>query len=422
MRRLYTLYRSYFFLFASLLYTCIVLEYKYFDLNLLLFYLAVLYIGDRTIKFIIQEGIFSICVVFNLFGLLYTSYYIIQLLLYNQPIAANTYMAMNLSFLAIISFNIAYTYTKANINKGYVPHERFNVERFTNYLIIFFVISVLAEYYVIFKSIGLQNYLYIGRSEQALMRSEYSVFTFYNHTIPVVSTTSLFLYLKYKGLKKFFLFVVSFVVTIIGAIITESRADLLSILLPILFILNYYAVISNKQTIIIGVSILILFGIWKSLFSNAIELQYDSEFVSWYRICTNVFSDRISFIWGESYFKTFLNCLIPVTGMEPLSVWYVRTYLPEVYSAGGGRGFSSVLEAYLNFHIFGVVLVYFIYGYLAKKIRPRSILTILVYMIILVSINLLFRSESYSFWKNMMWHKIYPILIFYYLSRNTNRI
>ena len=401
----------------------ILYNYSYFSIHLCFFAISLFYIGYKIISGYYRFGIFSLATIFNLFGLLYTHYFILESILLNVYISENCFLAMELSTLAIMSFNFAYDVSKCKVASA-INNSKcvLNVSQFTSFLAVFFIVSLCVEYYVIFIKIGFANYWGVSRAEQSLLRSGLSYLTFYSHTIPVISAISLYLYLENGGKFRLFLFLSSFLVSVLGAILTVSRADMLSVLLPLIFILNHYGRISNKSTLILGVSGILLFGIWKSLFSEKIEMQFDSEFVSWYKIVDDVLSNpNTNFLYGESYLNTILNLISPFSGSEPLSIWYVKTYLPDVYSMGGGRGFSAVLEAFLNFHVFGVVLVYFFYGYLAKKINPNTPLKIMLYMIVLVSVNMLFRSESYAFWKNMMWFKIYPILLFYFLSLRKRR-
>ena len=112
--------------------------------------------------------------------------------------------------------------------------------------------------------------------------------------------------------------------------------------------------------IILIIGSFILFGVWKSLFSSSriINIYYDSEFNSWYKIFNNILQSDLSKLFGTSYIKTLVNLVIPFTKTEPLSVWYVRNYEYETWISGGGRGFSGVLEAYMNFGIIGCILVY----------------------------------------------------------------
>lgn len=393
--------------------------YDFFSFHFFEFILSFYFFVFLAIKDYNSKLLFSIRIIFNLFGFLYTNYHIIQLVETNQRIDDYTFFAMDLSYLAIISFNLVYSYSKKSKpilrEQGYT----FSVSKFNFGLIIFCILSLLSEFYVVFYKIGIVSYILASRAERSLMREGYSFFMFYSFLIPLIAAISLFLYYKYKKKKNLFIFFISFIIAVLNAVITASRADLLSLFLPIVFLCNYFKVISNKKTVIIGCMGFALMGIWKSLYSEEVEVQYDSEFNTWYEICKNMMSNPrgLDILYGQSYIKTAINLVVPFTGMESLSTWYVKNYEYSVYLAGGGRGFSSVLEAYMNFRLLGVIIVYAFYGWLAKKISPKGVANVLLFMIVITSINMLFRAESYSLWKNMMWFKIYPILMLYFYSR-----
>jgi len=166
----------------------------------------------------------------------------------------------------------------------------------------------------------------------------------------------------------------------------------------------------------------ILFGAWKSLFSSGKTfLYFDSEFNTWYEIFDNVIEAEVPRLNGKSYADTLLNLIVPFTNAEPLSVWYVKTFEYATWLRGGGRGFSGVLEAYMNFSIWGVVVVYGFYGWLLKQtqlnLEKDDDRAIIIYMILLISMFQFFRSESYSLWKNMAWFRLYPVVIIMWVSR-----
>lgn len=395
------------------------------SIHLLSFVGSFYFIGFMMINDYFKEGMFSIRLLFNAFGILYTNYYIIECLSDNTYPRDNEFYAMELSYLAILTYNICYGISKRDFsNKTKINSNiYFNISRINLGLILLFIVSVLAEYYVVVYKVGLMLYLGASRAEQSLLRSDYSIFLFYQHTIPLISSVAFFLYLKYKRKTSLILFVLSFLMATLSAVITASRSDMLAIVLPLLFLCNYFKIITNKVTIALAAGGFVLFGIWKSLYTESIEVQYDSEFVSWYKICNNVLNDADEFyLYGKSYFNTILNLIIPVTGIESLSTWYVRKYEFDVFSAGGGRGFSSVMEAYMNFNILGIVFIYGFYGWISKKLNTKTDLNIIIYMIVLVSLNMLFRSEAYAFWKNMAWFRIYPILFLFYISRKKLRV
>ena len=79
--------------------------------------------------------------------------------------------------------------------------------------------------------------------------------------------------------------------------------------------------------------------------------------------------------WGESYLKGFL-ILIPswlFPGEKPLQIVYEfrNIYFPSEATRGSiaSTGFSFLLEAFMNFRIFGVALVYFLVGVVLAKLE-----------------------------------------------------
>lgn len=394
-------------------------KYDYVSIHILEFSLSFFVIGYISIADYLNNRLFSIRLLFNLFGFLYTNYYIIQLIENNECIDNYTFFAMDMSYLAIYSFNVVYAMSnKKSVVQKRQSTDKINTKVFNAGLLFLFIISIVTEYYVVIEKIGLLNYISVSRAERSLMRSDYSLLLFYGYIIPLVTAISLLMYFEFNKRINFFLFIFAFFIAVCNAIITASRAEMLSVILPVMFLCYIYKKISNKTAVVLGALGFILFGIWKSLYSENIEVQYDSEFNSWYEICKTVLSNPkgVHYILGESYLKTIANLIIPVTGIESLSTWYVKTFEYQVYLIGGGRGFSAVLEAYLNFGLPGIVLIYGFYGWLAQKVKPDNIARILLCIIVISSINMLFRAESLSFWKNMMWCEIYPIFILYFFS------
>lgn len=415
-------------IYAIVLFTISIFElilfmnYSYFNVNLISFSLSLFLIPFFMIfEYNKTKSFFSLNIIFNLFGFLYTNFYIIQLILNNTNISDSTYLAMNLSYISILFFNIGFFTTKKEVKEN-GKESSYNLNILKLFIIILFVVSIIAEFYVIFYKIGFSAYINSSRANKSLLMEDYSLLSFYRKTIPLVSILSLYLLLKYKLKFSRSIFIVSFLLSIINSIFSVSRAELLSVLLPILFLLSYFKKISNKKVIAFGVISFILFGAWKGLSNGKLNvISYDSEFNSWYKICENVLYDNngVNYLYGSSYLKTLLNLIIPVTKTMPLSSWYVKTYEYSVYVSGGGRGFSGVLEAYMNFWYFGNVLIYYIYGKILKKININSDLQIMIYMIIMTCIFQLFRSDSYSLLKTMMWFKIYPVLIMFFLAKKS---
>lgn len=402
-----------------------IISYSHMNIYILFYMLTTILIGNMILSHVLRSGrIINVFTTFNGFGLLYTGFYIIKKILLNEVITNNAYYAMMLSYFSILVFDCAYAMTKRRLTFSKKESNLRN-SIFINYLLlILLTLSVAVEFYFLFIRIDISSYLAASRAQKSLLTSGASVLTFYTFTIPLVCIISLQQYLKYKDRFAASIAFVSLNVAIVNSIISMSRAELISVLLPVLFLYEHYNRISKRKIILFLVGVILLFGVWKSLFSSGKNfLYYDSEFSTWYEIFSNVFSSNLKPLYGKSYLETLLNLVIPFTNTEPLSVWYVKTFEYDTWLRGGGRGFSAVLEAFMNFDIFGNLLIYSLYGWLLKQaqfnLERDDDKSIIIYMIFLVSMYQFFRSESYSLWKNIMWFRIYPVLILMRASRHT---
>lgn len=414
---LYNVLVTFFLVFAF--FNCL-----YKDFELITYYISFYLFGNYVLFTIFKHNqIVTLQNSFNVFGFLYSNFLITQMIFNHEKINSNYYLAMNLSYLSIIVFNIFFVLTNKNIQcKAINNYFYFSKKNLNNLIIIIIsalVICLMIEYYVVFYKIGIINYALASRASKSLLMRPYVWLTFYKTLTPLISVISLLLYVKYK--KKAFktIFFAAFFITLFNSLISMSRSELISLLLPIFYLLEKNKAISKKILVILIVSVFFLFGIWKSLKSSQIEIHYDGELNTWYKIFDNVSSLSNQKLWGKSYLDTAINLVIPFTGIEPLSKWYIRKFEYEVYLRGGGRGFSSVLEAFMNYGVLGIVFVYGFYGFLFKqielKVKKENDLFEIIYMIFMVSLFQFFRSESYSLWKNMVWFRVYPV-IFLFIS------
>lgn len=399
------------------------IQYDYCNISLIIYFMSYFVFGNLVIWNIYRENrIISLFSAFNGFGILYTNFYILQMISVNEKIPQNNYYTMLLSYLAMLVFDIVYLLTKTRICFKRGKYEAKKSTTLIFLLSLFFLFSIGIEFYVIFYRIGITPYLSASRAQKSLLLSKFSALTFYKVTIPLVSVMALQQYFKYKSRFCAGLAFFAFVISIFNALISMSRAELISIMLPYIFLFEQYGKLNKKKIIFLVGGSFFLFGAWKSLFSSGKTfLYFDSEFNTWYEIFDNVIEAEVPRLNGKSYADTLLNLIVPFTNAEPLSVWYVKTFEYTTWLRGGGRGFSGVLEAYMNFSIWGVVVVYGFYGWLLKQtqlnLEKDDDRAIIIYMILLISMFQFFRSESYSLWKNMAWFRLYPVVIIMWVSR-----
>lgn len=405
-----------------------------------------------------EKSILTAGVVFNGFGWLYTNYYFIELLFSNSSYNRYDLFLMFLSLISIVFFNIAYynpfnivslisklflnisSYKLFNImlNKksyetkpGKATHpKRYNYRTIISLTILMFILAVGIELYITTYKVGLTNYFNATRAQRSLIMSRYSIMAFYEEFIIITSLISLYISLKVKSRTAKLLFILSFSIAFLNSIITVSRADFLFLLLPIVCILKHFNKISNKSIIVFALAGMFVFATWKGAIYNLknyntlkfSNVSMNSEFNTWIKIGNNVindFKDNNGYLHGKSYFDTIYNLIIPVTNTEPLSRWYLKKYEYDVYTRGGGRGFSGVLEAYINFSYFGNFIIFTFYGLLYRKLtklQGKDDKYTIILIIIIATLYKTFRSEAYAFWKTMYWFEILPVFIIFKLS------
>lgn len=407
---------AYFITFIFFLYQLV--GYDYFDARLL-----IVLFTDLIIEFFVMlyyndtQKIFSHGIIFNAFALFYSSYYFYAVISNSQPVQDNSYFTIFLTLISIISFNIAYRFSgKMSDSRKFFTEYNYKTVRTMSFFLM--LISYAAEFYVVFRKIGLGVILNATRAEVSLAMESFGLLSFYRYTFPLLSSIFLLTYLKHHKKMDAVCFAICFVMSIFNAVLYVSRANMIAVLLPIAYLLERYYILNKRQLIVLSFVIFILFGFWKGLYSNKMVLSFNSEFSTWYRIFDNIKSDNgYAPQFGKSYLITLLNLFVPVTNTESLSKWYVRTYEYSTYLRGGGRGFSEIVEAYLNFGVVGNIIVFYIYGIIFKQIKDDDDFHTILYIIFMLSIYQIFRSDSYSMWKNMMWFRVYPTILIFLLAK-----
>lgn len=374
----------------------------------------------------------------NIFGVLYINYFFLECIQKSIEPTFNHYKIFFIANISIIVFNIVYSFSENKIKISKLPlrNKQYN-EKILKIIILFiFLFAIFLEFYVINLKIGIKNYIFVTRAERSLLMKPYGALTIYKDLFILCMTISYYKKNTIKSKVYSLIFYISLFSSLFNAVISISRADMIMIVIPIICLSVYLKKITNKQVIVIGIVGFILFGAWKGVLSGIIfksevkniNIDVSSEFSTWYDISENVLSDldngNNEFLLGKSYMDTIKNLIIPITDSEPLSVWYVKKYEYLTYLKGGGRGFSSILEAYMNFGIVGNIIYFSILGIIFSqfnKISEKDVKYLIIYAISSGCIYKIFRSESYSFFKNWFWFYIIPILIIFKLSEIRRR-
>ena len=359
--------------------------------------------------------LFSYYNLFLLYWFMYTVGIYLSGAIITNTILFATYLILLAGFFFILGYNLI------PLARGkFKQRKLFLVKSTPNLaypLILLLFLSASLFFYVIVLKIGVQDYFFTSRANRSLMSREYSMFMIFIDLFNVVSLLSLFLYLKTKRKIYKKIFLISFSLALSHAILTISRNNLVLLTIPTIYLLHFYHVIKAKMIvgiILIGIFIAV---IWKVVLFNLIigtsfdlenileSIKFPREFLVWQEIGQNIIPENISLV-GQSYFDAILNLVYPFNHTDNLSLWYVKTYEPHTYEIGGGRGFSNILEAYINFDIAGVIVFFFLFGiliYFFQKNSMNNIYLFLPYAFSLAFIHRIFRADFMSLTKTWWW-------------------
>ena len=370
---------------------------------------------------------------YNLF-LLYWFMYTVGIYLSGVEINDTINFATYLIILAGVFFVIGYNIIPLN-NKSFIQ-EDISTKTFIppNILPILLLITTVAigffVYVVVFK-IGLSEYFFSSRAYRSWIVRPYSPFMIFIDLFNFTSTLSLFLYLNSKRKAYLFIFIIVFATALVHAVLTISRNNLILLLLPTIYLFHYYNYIKTKWLIVIFLVGIFIAIIWKVLLfylimSNSFSIssimeniKFPREFVVWQEIAQNVLKDNIS-LHGQSYIDAIIKLLWPFSHTDNLSLWYVQTYEPDTFAKGGGRGFSNILEAYINFNTAGVIIFFFLFGVFIYKFQKKSMESIylfLPYAFSLAFVNRIFRSDFTSLTKTWWWMYFISFLLLFSLFK-----
>lgn len=389
-----------------------------------LIYIFIIFINLGVILLVFSDlkkkRILNLKILFNIYFIFYSSSILWVVKKFNVDMNYNmNYIKLYLlSTIGFITFTISYKLIKIKPKQ-----KKYSIETLTIIMYLFLLIGILTEIYI-FSNINIKIFSLVSRGNKMLMMAKYSKFEYYYIFLIIAMTLSLILMRKKNNKKNITIFFLLFINNLLIALIEISRAKFFLILIPIIYI--YRKKINYKTYLLIGLLIIGISTIWKGLlsgifyehnaFSN-VKIEIPSEFYTWYQIGNKILYElkhqNILYLYGKSYLDAILNLFIPVTNSEPLSIWYIKKYEKIIYLSGGGRGFSGVVEGYLNFGIIGVIFHFFIIGIFAKildKKMEKDIKWLLIGVLFLSNTHKIFRSELYSILKTITWFGIYPIL------------
>lgn len=366
-----------------------------------------------------SKHIFNIGIFFNVLLFLYG---VIGLLTYSYVFNNEEKILKEIALIILLSsiaFNLTYLKTKPlkKINKviGDTHHYISNI--------IFILCSFTSLFLLIYN-----DGLLVDRTDSFGVLYENKYIFLINSTISISYIQICFNY-YFKNKKTFFYF--STLYLLIFSIISISRFDLFLVFVTNAYFLNKSNKISNKIIIIYSVLLLILFLFYKQiLYQYVLNSNYNNyvadygELINWLRNTLNVVNSYESYNY-QPYYITIEGIINPfINSDKALTNWYMNTFHYDKLLAGNKYGFSFIGESYLagGFHL--LIFVFAFYGYLFKKISFIKLTktTTVIQVIIMISLYKLFRSESYNFFRSIVWSYLIPLCLIQTISSFLNEI
>jgi len=336
--------------------------------------------------------------------------------------------------LAFIAFMGAYWFFPVKLSHKYL---RINGRTVTKVVVFCSVLSLVIMVYYYLRVLGIHNILSLSRASRSLIVSNMR-FTFLfagiRDFLYLVPPTLYLLYSRTQYTPAKIMVIITVVFNVSMALLTIDRSNLLFATLPIGYLLIKDRRVNKFVLLSIVIIAFVLLVDFKSTMSSLINqrrlvpvrINIPEEFLGSFQITAHIMkgleTGEIEFAFGKTYLDTIKTTVFPLTDVEPLSIWYVRTYRYDVYSRGGGLAFSSVAEAYMNLGFIAVFLYFFLIGLFVRLLEKRkdtNDLALIMYSLIFPLTYKFFRSEAYSLIKTGVWFWVLPLFLFYVLYQMT---
>lgn len=280
------------------------------------------------------------------------------------------YIFLLLGFYLPSLFKKKKSTTKPDIidNDKLIPHNKINT-----FGILLFLISTLMNFVYIYMN----KALFFGsnlESNRILAMSSNGLILLICG-LNIISLGIIYENLKRQG-KKLTLFWLLFILTCLIYIIRGSRTAIFNLLLLIILIRNYYKPFKPKTMLmflcgfIVILSLLQVFRtnmsnsntkfnvqIYNNLQVNSINLNY----------IFNAFPSSINFQYGKTFLIN-IKMLLPGDD-DDFTLWLKKSL--KLDFSGGGVTPTILGEAYMNFGYFGIILIMFLTGRIAKSLNNR---------------------------------------------------
>lgn len=275
-------------------------------------------------------------------------------------------------------------------------------------------------------SFGIAKFIIASRLDVAMVTRTDFVFSIADLVMSTGYLLSMSITIIEKNKMSKFQIIMAIIITSYS-IITISKAQLMFAIIPIAYLMSERGKLRKLH---IGIGIILgmfVLTIWKPVLGfifyenrklDSSSIKIPGELTNWIEMYDNIKDEPIKL--GESLFKTLAGLSSPFSNYEPLSVWYAKRFIPEIWGSGGGRGFPTILEGYINFGVLGALIIGFIIGVyfgVIECFKRSSLPVLMISVVTMCIIHKFFRSELYSIFKTSIWLMIMPGIFSYYISR-----
>lgn len=316
-----------------------------------------------------------------------------------------------------------------------------------------FFIGIVSSFLAILMTVGIEVYLNAGYAGRALLKREAGpielglyvsvigmVFVYASCLISdgsskrdllfiFLATACFIAYVSFLGVRRpSFLLIVSYACVYF---LVVNRIGFFKIILSGFSLIFLFSTFANYRQVIssdgvYGAFVYIKENIsWEWLDFSKTELG--APFSTLLDIIDSPLADRLYL--GRSYLETFIY-ILPGTlndGVKSLSVIYTEGYFThEFISIGGNMGFFPVTEAYVNFGILGVPIVFAIFAFFLSALNFMSysssgskIFQVIFFSILVPWLAFFMRLDFASAVKGFIYSQFFPLLFGYFLCRTS---
>lgn len=371
-------------------------------------YLLVLSSGIFSYKIYLRSKyVLDLGILFNVFIIIYS---VIGINIYWTVFNSNKDVLeeiIKVIFFSSIAFNLVYSRTESlnSLNRTIRTPSPFII----NFL--FFLIAVSYLCLMIMKGV-----LFVDRT------LAFSVL-YQNKYFFLLSSFQLVLYIiiafNYYTKRSLWFFYIATSYLLFLAILTISRHDFFAIFIVNVFFMIRTNRLSSFKLILYSIILFAFFLFFKQiLYVQILGVHYNSEpdygeVINWIRNTINTLNSNISYEFNP-YLVTLEGVFNPFIDSEkPLTNWYIKTFFYDRFLAGNKFGYSFIGESYMAGSPYLLIFVFSFYGYLFKKISFKTIspTTSVIQIVVFLMMYKLFRSESYNFFRSIVWSYFIPLII-----------